>query len=196
MKQRFYLLVGVFLLTISVLQAQERNCGSDEYLEMQLKNNPEMETKLAQLEQLTQARAAQASQANTGDILYMPVVVHILWNSANPDENLSEAQIMSQMDVLYKDFRRLNEDADDTWEQAADMEIEFYLAQLDPEGNPTTGITRTETNVTAWGFSDAMKSSATGGVDPWDVTKYFNVWVANLGGGLLGFAQFPGGRAG
>lgn len=192
MKQKIYFLVGVFLMTFLAIGAQERNCASYEYMQEQLQQNPALQSKIAEFEALAQNRA-QNSQVQNDGIIYVPVVVHVVWNSALPAENLSDAQVMSQIDVIYKDFRRLNDDADDEWDQAADMEIEFYLAQVDPEGNPTNGITRKETNVASWGFTDDIKRSSAGGVDPWDTSKYFNFWVGNIGGGILGYASFPGG---
>lgn len=163
-----------------------------EYFETQLQNDPSIEQKMTEIETFTQNYIQNAPNLSVNaEILYVPLVVHIVWNSANPVENISDAQIMSQIDVIYKDFRRLNEDADDTWPQAADMEIEFYLAQQDPDGNPTNGITRTETTVASWGTSDNIKFSSSGGVDAWDPTRYFNFWVGNIGGGILGYATFP-----
>jgi len=196
MKKNLYFLVVVFIMCSASLIAQ-RTCYSAEYLEQKLQENPEMIQKMNQLETLTQNRAlAQGNRASrTGNILYVPVVVHVVWNSANPVENISDAQVESQVDVIYKDFRGLNDEfqniQDNIWPQAADMEIEFYLAQIDPDGNPTNGITRTETNVASWGTSDDIKSSASGGVDAWDPTRYFNFWIGNIGGGILGYATFP-----
>ena len=195
MKKIFCFFIASFFLLTTNIFAQDRNCVSAEYLQLQLQKNPSHAQKLAQLERLTNQRAAnQSIQRRTGHVIYIPVVVHVLWNSSNPIENLSDAQIESQIQVINKDFRRLNDDADNVWPQAADMEIEFYLAQVDPDGSPTNGITRTETSVTDWGFTDDMKSFSNGGVDPWDTTRYFNFWTANIGGGILGFAQFPGGQ--
>ena len=179
MKKNLYFLVAAFFLISTSIFAQERNCSSAEYLEQQLQNNPNHAQNLAQLEALTQQRAANQSLQRTGNILYVPVVVHVVYNTEQ--QNISDEQIQSQIDVIYKDFRGLNSEfqglQDSSWPQAADMEIEFYLAQIDPDGNPTNGITRTQTDVTGWGFTDAMKSSATGGQDPWDTTRYFNFWI-------------------
>lgn len=195
MKKNLYFLVAAFFLISGSLFAQERICASAEYLEQQLQNNPDQARKLAELETLTQQRASNQNLQRTGNILYVPVVVHVVYN--NDAQNISDAQILSQIDVINKDFRGLNVEfqniQENIWPQAADMEIEFYLAQIDPDGNPTNGITRTQTDVTGWGFTDAMKSSATGGQDPWDTSRYFNFWTVNFTGGLLGFAQFPGG---
>ncbi|MEM7041014.1 MAG: zinc metalloprotease, partial [Bacteroidota bacterium] len=95
-----------------------------------------------------------------------------------------------------EDFRRNNADRQNTPSAftgvAADSEIEFCLATTDPNGNPTNGITRTFTNSTSFSANDAMKFQSSGGKDAWPTGQYLNMWVCNLGGGLLGYAQFPG----
>lgn len=190
---RFAFTFVILLIAFSV-SGQERNCAAMDYLEIRKQNDPNLEQRMAEIEAHTQNYIQNAPNFSVNaEILYVPIVVHVVWNSANPVENISDAQILSQVDVIYKDFRRLNEDANDTWSQAADMEIEFYLAQVDPDGNATTGITRTETTVASWGTNDNIKSSATGGVDPWDTAHYFNFWIGNIGGGILGYSSFPGG---
>jgi len=75
----------------------------------------------------------------------------------------------------------------------ADVQIEFCLAQRTPAGLSTNGIVRKSTTVTSFSSNDNVKRTANGGDDAWDATKYLNIWVCNLGGGLLGYAQFPGG---
>ncbi len=188
-----YVLVAFFLVSVSMF-AQERNCSAMEVLELQKQQDPGLEQRMAAIETFTQNKIREYRENPNGrmaEVVYIPVVVHVVYNT--DQENISDAQVLSQIDVIYKDFRRLNDDADAVWSQADDMEIEFYMARVDPDGNPTNGITRTQTSVSAFGFSEDMKSDATGGKDPWDTTRYFNFWTANLGGGLLGFAQFPGG---
>ena len=76
-------------------------------------------------------------------LITIPVVFHVLYNTAA--ENISDAQIMSQLQILNDDFRRLNADQDNVWAQAADTQIEFCLATQDPNGNPTDGILRVST---------------------------------------------------
>jgi len=59
---------------------------------------------------------------------------------------------------------------------AGDAEIEFQLAKFDPDGNATTGITRTSNSVT--GFSQSLnnvKTTSTGGHDPWNTQRYLNI---------------------
>jgi hypothetical protein len=76
---------------------------------------------------------------------------------------------------------------------AADARIEFELAGTGPDGEPTGGITRTRTSTTSFGDDDRVKFGSAGGVDAWPSERYLNLWVCPLGGGLLGYAQFPGG---
>ena len=77
---------------------------------------------------------------------------------------------------------------------ASDCEIEFCLAQKDPNGNSTTGITRTQTSETSFSTNDDVKYTNSGGKDAWNTLEYLNIWVCDLSGGLLGYAQFPGGN--
>jgi len=182
------------LLTVSVLFAQERNCSSMENLEYRMQQDPGLKQRMADIEAFTKQKMSQ-NQSNkiNGSIITIPVVVHVIYNSAS--ENISDAQIQSQIDVLNEDFRRTNSDANNTWSQAADTEIEFCLSTVDPNGNATTGITRKSSTKSSWGTNDAMKKSSQGGVDPWNSAEYLNMWVCNIGGGILGYAQFPGGSA-
>jgi len=82
---------------------------------------------------------------------------------------------------------------------AADARIEFKLATTDAAGNPTNGITRTQTANASFTDDDGIKSAASGGVDPWPADRYLNIWTAprltSPQGDLLGYAQFPGGSA-
>ena len=127
-------------------------------------------------------------------VITIPTVVHVVYNSAV--ENISQAQIQSQIDVLNEDFRRLNSNFNLT--PAAfrggsdDVLIEFCLAEFDPQGNPTNGIIRTSTNQTSFNiFNNGVKFNSQGGSNAWNATKYLNLWVCDINGGILGYAQFP-----
>ena len=196
MKKTITLTLLCLLSVISVFSQDnlDRNCGVMENLEFRKQQDPDLEKRMQQIESFTQNKI-QEMQMNRvdGNIITIPVVVHVIYRTSA--ENISDAQIQSQIDVLNEDFRRTNSDADNTWSQAADMEIQFCLASVDENGNATTGITRKSTTRTSWGTNDAMKSSSQGGVNPWDTSQYLNMWVCNIGGGILGYAQFPGGSA-
>ena len=161
-----------------------------------LKEDPTYQQRMNEIEDFTeQFTAYQETHGNVRTVYNIPVVVHVVYRTTS--ENVSDAQIQSQIDVLNDDFRKLNSDVSNTPSAfaslAADAEINFCLAQTDPSGAATTGINRKYVNKTSWGTNDNVKKSSAGGVNPWDATKYLNIWVCNIGGGILGYAQFPGG---
>ena len=184
-------LFSMSLFFIAMISANaQRQCGSMEYLEQQMQENPERIKDLKKVESYTRHFEGQALERQ---VVTIPVVVHVVYRTST--ENISDAQIQSQLDVLNDDFRRLNSDATNNWSQAADSEIEFCLATVDPNGNATTGITRTSTSVNGFGTNDSVKFTSSGGKDAWPRDSYLNFWVCNIGGGILGYAQFPGGPA-
>lgn len=201
------LAIAMTVLVFSPLQAQhagepvdnnarERVCHTMGNLDRLMHEKPKMAQRMALIEKQTETyvRQVQANPAQRSQLVVtIPVVFHILYNTAA--ENISEAQVMSQLDILNEDFRRLNADQDNVWSQAADTQIEFCLASQDPNGNPTDGILRVPTNLTSFGTNDAMKFTSQGGSDAWPASDYMNFWVCDLGSSLLGYAQFPGGPA-
>ena len=201
------LAIAMTVLVFSPLQAQhageqvennarERVCHTMGNLDRLMHEKPKMAQRMALIEKQTETyvRQVQVNPAQRSQLVVtIPVVFHILYNTAA--ENISEAQVMSQMDILNEDFRRLNADQDNVWSQAADTQIEFCLASQDPNGNPTDGILRVPTNLTSFGTNDAMKFTSQGGSDAWPASDYMNFWVCDLGSNLLGYAQFPGGPA-
>lgn len=131
------------------------------------------------------------------EIITIPVVIHLLFNTN--EQNITDAQIRSQIDILNRDFRRLNSDAVNTPDAfkpfAADARIMFCLAQVAPNGRETKGIVRKYTGKEFFLGDDGMKYSAAGGDDAWDTKKYLNIWVCAMFGRSLGYATPPGGQA-
>ena len=175
---------------------RERVCHTMGNLDRLIQAHPRMEQRMASIEKQTNAfvkRMKNNSQERSQMVVTIPVVFHVLYNT--DAENISEAQVLSQLQVMNDDFRRLNADQDNVWSQAADTQIEFCLATQDPQGNPSNGILRVPTSVTQFGTNDNMKFSSQGGSDAWPASEYLNFWVCDLGASLLGYAQFPGGPA-
>lgn len=150
----------------------------------------------------TQIKSDQATgTANKAHIVYtLPVVVHIIHqgSAVGASYNLSVAQIQSQIDVLNEDYNKLNFDTalipSVFSGLAADCEINFCLAQRDPNGNATTGIDRINKVTKGWGPLPYDQTYMNATVKPnsvWNVNKYLNIWVVPLSGGLLGYATFP-----
>jgi hypothetical protein len=165
----------------------QRNCAANEVLEAQMAADPALKNRMAEIEAFTQRAIASGETARlvNGQIV-IPVIVNVLYNSAA--ENISLAQIQSQIDVLNQDYTKTNSDIGLTpaefTDEATNVGIKFELA----------GVVRKATNKKSWGTNDAMKKSAMGGIDPTDPTHNLNMWSCNLGQGLLGYAQFPGGN--
>ncbi len=120
--------------------------------------------------------------------LTLPVVVHIVWHTA--EENLSEAQVRSQIEVLNEDFRRLNVEVPEVHplfdDLAADTEIEFCLTAITRTPTPVDGITNA-----FQGGRRRVCHTDLGGRDAIDPDHYINIWVAGRSDGVLGSATFP-----
>jgi hypothetical protein len=146
-----------------------------------------------------QMNTPRASRSFADSIYTVRVVFHVLYTNAT--QNIDDSLIYNQMVIMNRDFRRLNADTTLTRTEfksvAADAKIEFELATEDPDGNPTSGITRTQGTPGGFGYSpfnDNAKSTALGGKNPWPTDRYLNVWVCNLFGGIvLGYAYPPTG---
>ena len=162
-----------------------RGCASHEVHEQQLRENPELAAKMQEIERFTQNAITNGRLVN-GKI-QIPVVVNVLYRTAA--ENISLTQIQSQIDVLNKDFNALNSDFNQvptTFSGVkANVGISFVL----------DAVYRKSTTKTSWGTRDAMKKSTQGGINPTSPTTKLNLWVCTIGGGILGYAQFPGGSS-
>ncbi|MBK9401485.1 MAG: choice-of-anchor D domain-containing protein [Bacteroidetes bacterium] len=184
------------LLIINSAQAQHphRSCATMDVLKEQLQNDPSQKQRMDDIESAVGTFVAQNQSNRVNAITTIPVVFHILYNTSS--ENISDARILAQLDVLNKDFARLNADTGNTPAAflgvASAANVQFCLAQRDPNGAATTGIIHKSTTTFSFSTNDNVKYNSSGGDDAWDATKYLNVWVCNLSGGPLGYATFPG----
>ena len=193
MKKFTLIILSVFLFTMVSAQ-RKRTCGTLDNLANLMKNDPglaeRMEKDKNNLEVLIRNNNASSKVSS---VITIPVVVHVIYKTSG--QNISDAQIKSQIDVLNEDFNRKNADSTKTPTAfkgvASSPKFNFCLAKIDPNGNATTGITRTATSASGFGTNDDMKHASTGGHDSWNTTKYFNIWVCDLGFSLLGYAEFP-----
>ena len=191
--------LGASVLMASATDPLIRKCASNDILQQQLADDPARAAMLQQIENQTAAFIQQ--QKNNGNstqsVVTIPVVFHVVYNTAA--QNISDAKCIAQLNQLNLDFSRMNSDAGNTPAAfaglASNTQIQFCLAQRDPNGLATTGIIHKSTTVSSFSSNDNVKRSNNGGDNAWDATKYLNIWTCNLGGGLLGYAQFPGGSA-
>ncbi len=169
--------------------ASKRACASSDVLARQLQEDPSLATKMNQIEAFTQNYIQKQESATVFSRLVngkiqIPVVVNVLYKTTA--ENISLTQIQSQIDVLNKDFNAANTDfatSNPFNAVKANIGITFVLDQ----------VIRKATTKTSWGTNDAMKKAAGGGLAAITPTTKLNLWVCTIGGGILGYAQFPGG---
>jgi len=175
-----------------------RQCGAQQVNERLSELDPKLRDRQLRIEEACR-RAIEKGEAQRvwRKLITIQCVVHVV--AKTDEENISDAQIESQIEVLNQDYRATNADrgkVPDPWQGlVADPNIEFALAKKDPKGTANNGITRVQTTRDSFGTGDSVKTKAGGGTPPWPTDRYLNIWVCNLGDGLLGYAQFPGGPA-
>ncbi|HET6256927.1 MAG TPA: M43 family zinc metalloprotease [Puia sp.] len=190
-------------------------CRSSEYRKQQLQANPALVQEMAAIEAFTanQVKSRPVIVAGGGasggtdggannltnnatvPLITIPIVVHIVYHTGA--ENIGDAQVQSQIDVLNRDFQKRNVDTAEIPSYyrslAANCGFRFGLALQDTNGQATTGIVRRYTEAASFSIDDAIKSTASGGDDGWDRDRYLNIWVGNLSGGVLGYSSIVGG---
>ena len=163
----------------------QRQCGAMAAHMLLLEQFPQFRASQMALEGETSKRRESGVDLKKAKIVTIKTVVHVV--HATDEQDVSMAQIRSQITALNKDFRATNTDRAQTpapWKGlVTDTRIKFKLVK----------VTRTRTTRPGFTVDDGVKKAATGGIAPITPTTHLNVWVAPLTGGLLGYAQFPGG---
>ncbi len=176
---------------------EKRKCIALEHEAYLQKMNPLRKTYREQYEQQVENWISSRQQKTNKQqaLITIPVVVHVVYSNAT--ENISDAQVLSAIKVLNEDFTRTNADTVNTPAVFSNIvghpNVNWCMAQKDPNGLPTTGIVRKQTTVTGgFGTNDEVKKSSTGGDDAWPTDKYFNIWVCKFSDAtLLGYGEFP-----
>jgi len=195
MRYRSVLFYIFLFLLFSTPGKSQKKCGTENKRFEALARNPDLIKERQIIEEFTKNWIDKEDAAKSGQtVVKIPVVVHVVWRTAA--QNISDEQIKSQIDILNKDFRKLNSDVNKTpaffKNLVADVGIEFCLAARDPAGMATNGITRTKTTVVDIGDKDRWFTTLRGGKDAWNTKKYINIWVCEAGEDLYGFAFLPG----
>src|ERR1039458_6837420 len=193
MKKIIHLSLAIIFSIIIANAQQIQRCGTNEYLAKKLAADPSLQYKLDSIENQTELWIANHPHIDQKYIITIPVVVHIVWNTN--DQNIPDAQVQSQIDVLNEDYNRRNADTVNTPSYfkplASSVPFDFCLASRDPNGNWTNGIVRKNTTVTCIG--DGIKYPSQGGDTAWDPNNYLNIWVGCLGSDYLGIGTLPTG---
>ncbi|MEO9533523.1 MAG: M43 family zinc metalloprotease [Crocinitomicaceae bacterium] len=175
-----------FLAVITSNSQNSFKCSSSEKVNQAFALHPELARGQEELIQQSK-HYFENDRGEREDVLIIPVVFHIIHE--NGAENISDAQVYDQMNILNEDFRLLNADTTeivDTFKTiAADTKIEFKLANIDPFGNCTNGIEHIFSHETNIG-DDYSK------LNRWPRTRYLNVWVVkSMENGVAGYAYYP-----
>jgi len=188
----------LLLMTLTTLHAQDK-CAIKPFQDLQKSMHMPHED-MEDFEKwmadkiLEMRSSANAGSRSENEVITIPVVIHVIHEGEpiGSGTNLPVEQIISQIDVLNEDFRRLNDDRINTpalFEPvAADIEVNFVLAVRDPEGLPTNGIVRTNGGQNVWQLTDNYRLK---NLSYWPSEDYLNIWVADLNDNYLGYAQFP-----
>lgn len=205
--KNYLFIIFIILFSFVVNNTTAQRCGTSLNMQLIQRESPELYNQLLQIENHTNSfiNDKLLKSATATNVIRIPVVVHVLYNISN--QNISDDQVRSQIEVLNEDFRRQNADKANTPTAfstlASDPEIEFFLACVDPNGNTTNGITRTQTSILSFPVyfntngttneaTTKIKFASLGGHDAWPSNRYLNIWTCNLANSLLGYAQFPG----
>ncbi len=164
-----------------------RKCAAHDVLQEDLKSDPSLQKRMDDIERFTEEFVSQRRLLSTG-VIEIPVVVNVLYKTAA--QNISDAQIQSQITVLNNDFKALNSDYNNTPSffqptRSGNFGIQFVLET----------VNRKSTTKTSWSTNNAMKFNSQGGINATSPTTKLNIWVCNMGNGILGYAQFPGGAS-
>jgi hypothetical protein len=179
-------------------QSPQDKCGTMEYFQKQKDSDPGLEAKMLLLEKQTQEWISHNYKRSDNPVITIPVVVHILWNTK--EQNISNQRVIDQIAITNRDLAGLNYHSMGVFSPTlkANTGIQLCLARKRPDGTPTDGIERAYTSVASFSMDNTMKHTSSGGLDGWDPTRYFNIWVCNLfyddGSGYVysGYGQYPG----
>ncbi len=181
-----------FVLIVNTLKAQN-SCSHQEQTAKLHRNTPELQNERLLRSKFLDKFTKEFSRiihSKSNQNLVIPIVYHVVHD--NGEENISDAQILESIVQINEDFNAENEGLVDVHENfsslVADIGIRFRLADLDPSGEPTTGINRIQSELTYNGSQIALKEMI-----QWDPTMYLNIWVVNSsnGGNGSAFAYYP-----
>jgi len=197
------LIIVVIISLISYTSFSQRICRSTFNSQEVMNTNNERYIQFQKFQEQLQIYKsnnsnAQARLVDIDGIIVIPVVVHLIHfgEPLGTGFSITDAVIQSQIDALNEDFQRLNPTRVNTPTAfqgvVGNPKIQFRLACQDPNGNPSNGIVRTLTTKPYFinPYED-IKSTLTGGDDPWNTSKYLNIWVSQLSYGEIGYSTFP-----
>jgi len=206
--KKLFLFTGMFFLLVSFTNAQNsvvsndkdgttiKRCVTTEHLQWMMQQDPTLKEKMElenkKMDEYIETHKQELENSKVDYVI--PCVVHVIYNGTA--ENVTDARVQEQITQTNTDWAGANGRSMGVFASSlrANAGITLCLATKDPNGNTTTGITRTTTTVAQFSYTNTnMQHTSTGGRDAWDPTKYFNIWVCDFGTGIAGYGIFPQG---
>ena len=184
---RLFIKILFFVIVSHSITGQQRICGNEIFWQDKVSREKK---------ELTDDLIKNYHDHNfleSRSLITIPAVVHVL--QFDPSENISDAVIIEQVEILNQAFSRSNNDINKIPEEfksfTGTTKIRFCLANITPENEPTNGIIRKQIAIPEIGLSENLYDNTAGGSKAWDTDKYLNIWIANTGKVISGFGTYP-----
>jgi hypothetical protein len=200
------LIILLMSISLNTYSQEIAKCYTTELIENELTTNPDYKGEIYKV--LQQNRLWLANNNKETTTITIPIVVHVIYRQSHSNPgigtNIPNFQIEDQIRILNEDYSKTNSEFPNPprntfVNSAGNPDLKFCLATTDPDGNSTTGITRTlssKNNFLYPSESNDMKKNNTGGINGWPPSKYLNIWVCDLSSSgnttVLGYAYLPG----
>ena len=200
------IIIFLMIINISTYSQEINKCYTTELINNELINNPDYKNEINNVFKQNKLWLSNYNQEKT--TITIPIVVHVIYRQTHANlgigTNIPNIQIEDQIRIFNEDYSKTNSEFPNPprntfVNSAANPDIKFCLATTDPDGNSTTGVTRTLSTQNSFDYdteSDDMKRDATGGKDGWPPSQYLNIWVCDISNSgnttILGYAYLPG----
>jgi len=197
----------VILVSISVAAQENKKCFTTDLINKELITNKDYKNQIQKVYIQNKTWLSENRNKNNKELITIPVVVHVIYRQTHANigigTNIPNYQIEDQLRILNEDYSKTNSEFPNpprnTFINYADNpNLKFCLATIDPNGNPTNGITRTQSFKNNFDYdteANDMKRNVTGGKDAWDPSRYLNIWVCDIASSgntsVLGYAYLP-----
>ena len=203
---KYTITILTLFLSLTIFAQENKKCYTTELINKELIDNKNYQNQINQVHKENKNWILE--NRNNKEVITIPIVVHVIYRQTHANigigTNIPNFQIEDQIRILNEDYSKTNSEFPNPPRNtfvnyAGNPNIKFCLATTDPNGNPTTGVTRTQSTKNSFNYnteSNDMKRDNTGGKDGWNPSKYLNIWVCDIASSgntsVLGYAYLPG----
>ena len=203
---KYTITILTLFLSLTIFAQENKKCYTTELINKELIDNKNYQNQINQVHKENKNWILE--NRNNKEVITIPIVVHVIYRQTHANigigTNIPNFQIEDQIRILNEDYSKTNSEFPNPPRNtfvnyAGNPNIKFCLATTDPNGNPTTGVTRTQSTKNSFNYnteSNDMKRDNTGGKDGWNPSEYLNIWVCDIASSgntsVLGYAYLPG----